>query len=307
MTFKGILRPGHVQIRVLDLEAAKTHYGDAVGLIQTAEDKGRAYFKAWDEYDHHSVVLREAEEPGIDHFAFKVSDNDALKDLARRLTGAGVKVEKIKAGELKGCGERLSFVVPTGHRIELYAEKEQVGNGLGTENPEVWPDGLKGMHPTRLDHTLLVGDDLDGTVKLFREVLGFNLTERIMTSDRSLMLGAFLSVSNKPHDVAFIRGEGKNHFHHASFWLNSWNEVQHAADLITKNRISVDIGPTRHGVTRGNTIYFFDPSGNRNEVFYGGYTYYPDNPTLTWTDDELGRAVFYYEREINENFFSVMT
>jgi len=26
-------------------------------------------------------------------------------------------------------------------------------------------------------------------------------------------------------------------------------------------------GPTRHGITRGQTIYFFDPSGNRNESF----------------------------------------
>jgi catechol 2,3-dioxygenase len=30
--------------------------------------------------------------------------------------------------------------------------------------------------------------------------------------------------------------------------------------------------PARHGITRGTTIYFFDPAGNRNEVFAGlGY------------------------------------
>ena len=37
------------------------------------------------------------------------------------------------------------------------------------------------------------------------------------------------------------------------------------------NGIDIDIGPTRHGITRGHTIYFFDPVGNRNEVFTGGY------------------------------------
>ena len=42
--------------------------------------------------------------------------------------------------------------------------------------------------------------------------------------------------------------------------------------------VSVDIGPTQHGITRGETIYFFDPAGNRNEVFAGGYFSYPDRP-----------------------------
>ena len=74
-----------------------------------------------------------------------------------------------------------------------------------------------------------------------------------------------------------------------------------------RKNVSLDIGPTRHGITRGQTIYFFDPSGNRNEVFSGGYIYYPDSPTLTWTMDELGRAIFYHIRELNERFMTVMT
>jgi hypothetical protein len=41
--------------------------------------------------------------------------------------------------------------------------------------------------------------------------------------------------------------------------------------------VPIDIGPTRHGITRGTTIYFFDPSGNRNEVFAGlGYRVHHD-------------------------------
>lgn len=30
---KGIIRPGHVQLRVLDIEAALKHYVDLLGLI----------------------------------------------------------------------------------------------------------------------------------------------------------------------------------------------------------------------------------------------------------------------------------
>jgi catechol 2,3-dioxygenase len=71
--------------------------------------------------------------------------------------------------------------------------------------------------------------------------------------------------------------------------------------------ISLDIGPTRHGITRGHTIYFFDPSGNRNEVFSGGYTYYPDHPKRVWDADKLGKGIFYYDRALNERFLSVVT
>ena len=54
-------------------------------------------------------------------------------------------------------------------------------------------------------------------------------------------------------------------------------------------------------------MYFFDPSGNRNEVFTGGPACYPDSPVVTWTADKLGRGIFYYEGEITERFMKVVT
>ena len=47
--------------------------------------------------------------------------------------------------------------------------------------------------------------------------------------------------------------------------------------------------------------------GTRNEVFTGGYLPDPDFPTLTWTEDNIGRAVFYYEGEVNDRFMRVHT
>ena len=70
---------------------------------------------------------------------------------------------------------------------------------------------------------------------------------------------------------------------------------------------SIDIGPTRHGITLGQTIYFFDPSGNRNEVFAGGNYHYPDHPPVTWDVDQLGKAIFYHDRVLNERFLTVLT
>lgn len=308
MSFHGVLRPGHVQLRVLDLDEATGHYENVLGLDRTAEDAaGRVYFKAWDEIDQHSVVLRQADEAGMDHMAFKVSSDDDLARFEKNLERSGVRVDRIEKGEQPGTGQRIGFTAPTGHRFELYAEKKKVGNGLPETNPDVWPDGLHGMKATRLDHCLLYGDDLDGALSIFVDALGFHLAERVIANDGKTLIAAFLSCSNKPHDIAFIRNPEKNRFHHASFYLEDWSCIQHAADLIARKNVPLDIGPTRHGITRGLTIYFFDPSGNRNEAFSGGYIYYPDRPTITWTEDQLGKAIFYYERCLNERFLSVTT
>ena len=42
-----------------------------------------------------------------------------------------------------------------------------------------------------------------------------------------------------------------------------------AITIVAYNGIQLDVGPTRHGITRGSTIYFFDPLGTRNEVVTG--------------------------------------
>jgi catechol 2,3-dioxygenase len=306
MAQSPVIRPGHVGLRVLDLESAVVHYRDRLGLQEIERDRqGRVYLKGWDEQDWFSVVLREADRPGMDYMGFKVVSVDALNALERDLNAFGCKTERISAGELNHCGERVRFALPTGHSIDLYAQKDYMGNGLGRVNPDPWVEGIKGMQARRFDHCLLYGADLDGTIKLLTEVLKFDLTEKVV--DGELIIAVFLSCSNKAHDIAFVRHAENNKFHHASFLLETWEEVLRAADLISMHDISLDLGPTRHGITRGRTIYFFDPSGNRNEVFCGDYTWYPDHQPITWTADQIGRAIFYHDRKLNENFLSVVT
>jgi catechol 2,3-dioxygenase len=301
---------------VLNLETALRHYTKVLGLIETARDEKtqRVFLKAWDDFDHHTVVLREADHSGMDYMGWKVDSPATLKKLAADVENSGLcaDFEWVAAGEHPNTGERFRFTIPTGHSMELFAEKDYVGNGCGTDGPDVnpdpWPDGLEGIAPAHFDHCLLYGDDLEGVLKLFQEVLGFSLAEQVMAGpDGDFIIGAFLTCSNKAHDVAFIRQPVKNKFHHASFLLGSWENVLRAADILSRTKTSIDIGPTRHGITRGETIYFFDPSGNRNEVFAGGYSHYPDKRTVTWTESELGTAIFYHDRKLNEAFLTVVT
>jgi catechol 2,3-dioxygenase len=241
----------------------------------------------------------------MDYVGFKVASESDLNTFAHRIEEHGTKVEEIPAGEQPGLGRRLSFTVPTGHRIELFSEMALSDHGPMTRNPELWREEPHGMRVTRLDHCNLHGPNIDRVVEFFTQVLDFSLTEAAETPDG--VAAAFLSCSNKAHDVAFIRRAEPAKFHHVAFSLDSWHEVGQAADIIARYDIPLDIGPTRHGITRGQTIYFFDPSGNRNEVFSGGFIYYPDNPKRVWSMDQIGKAIFYYQRELNERFMSVVT
>lgn len=309
MAMTGVLRPGHAQIRVLDLAEGVRHYRDVLGLVETGRDEeGRVYLKAWDERDHNSVILREADQAGLDFFGFKVADKATLERLDADLRAYGLVTERLPAGELLQTGERVRFELPSGHLIELYAEKADVGNGMTYVNPDPWTkEAESGIAPIRMDHCLLYGPDIDQVQDIFVDVLGFYLVEHVVMEDGKTDLGIWLSCSTKAHDIAFVRHPEPGKLHHVSFLLDSWEKVLRAADIMSMNKVPVDIGPTRHGVTRGTTIYAFDPSGNRFETFCGGYQSYPDWQPIKWTWDEVGAGIFYHDRALNERFLSVVT
>lgn len=225
MAMTGVLRPGHAQLRVLDIEESIAFYTDVLGLKAAGRDaQGRAYFKAWDEHDHASVILRQADHAGLDFFGFKVLDVATLDLLEKGLQAQGVKTERIPAGELMATGERVRFTVPTGHTLELYAHKERVGNGLGLVNPDAWPDDLKGMAVTRMDHCLLYGPDIDGTRSILEKALDFALVERVKLEDGETDLAIWLTTSTKAHDIAFVRHGEPGKLHHLAFKLDTWED-----------------------------------------------------------------------------------
>lgn len=309
MAMTGVLRPGHACIRVLDLKEATHFYGEVLGLIETGRDSfGRVYYRAWDEIEHNSIILREADSAGLDFLGFKVASEASLDRLEADVRAYGIPTERIPAGDLLQTGERVRFRIPSGHLIELYAEKAKLATPQSGNNPPPWnAEAERGIAPIRFDHALLYGPDIEKVEDLFVNVLGFHTSEQIMLEDGKTQLGIFLACSSKAHDIAFVRHEEPAKLHHVSFYMESWEKVLRAADLMSMHKISIDMGPTRHGVTRGTTIYAFDPSGNRFETFAGVQSSYPDQETLTWTWDEVGTAVYYHDRELNPAFLGVVT
>lgn len=300
----GILRLSHVEIRVPDLELSTAYYTEVVGLVETAVEEDRVYLKGWDEQQHHSLILAYAPTYGVDVIGFKVQDAADLDHYAQRIEAEGIAVKRLGAGELgPGSGETVRFTAPSGHVTELVHGMQQIGNALPLHNPPPEPQGLSGMHPPRLDHAFLMCEDVDEITRFYREVLDFRLTEQILADDGH-QLATFLERSHTAHDIAFITGP-QGAFHHLAYWVDDWNDLRRAADICAYHGVRIDAGPTRHGATRGWGLYFFDPAGNRNEVYTGGYWADPDREPITWTEAEMGRAVFYYEGVVDQSFLTV--
>lgn len=299
-----ILRLSHVEVRVPDIELALAYYVEVVGLLEVERDGDRAYLKAWDEHQHHSLVLVEAPTYGLESLGFKVSAGSDLDALATRIEAAGISTTRHAAGELgRGAGETVRFMAPSGHTVDLVHGMAQVGNGMPKLNPPIGPDGLIGMHPPRIDHVFLMCEDVDGVTEFFRDVLRFRLTEQIVADDGH-QLATFLERTHSSHDIAFLTGPDGG-FHHVAFWVDDWNDLRHGADTCAYHGVTIDAGPTRHGATRGCGLYFFDPAGNRNELYTGGYWFDPDDEPTTWTESEMGRAVFFYKGQVDPAFMTV--
>lgn len=310
----GIMRIGHLSMRVMDVDAAVKHYVKVVGMKVTHQDvEGNVYLKCWDEWDKYSLMLSNSDRAGMNYVAYKVEKNEDLDRLEKRINEFGISTEMLAPGVTPLCGRSLKFTIPSGHEMRLYAQKEIAGKDVGVNNPDPWPDDITGAGVHWLDHCQLVCElnpekginKVQENVKFFMEVLEFHMSEQALVGPNAdIQVVAFLFRSSKPHDIAFSGG-ATGGFHHMAFFLNSWHDILKSADVMGKSRTRVEIQPTRHGITRGETMYFFDPSGNRNETFAGlGYLAQPDMPVITWTEESLGRGVFFHTGEVQESFSS---
>jgi catechol 2,3-dioxygenase len=307
----AVSRIGYVSLYVTDLDAARRHYIEVVGLRQTGRDaRGRVYLQAADNQDHHCLILTAAPHAGIDHVAFKVGEAQDLAEAQAAVQARGMAVRQVPAGDVLGAGAAIAFSLPSGQEMRLLHHLDKIGYATGMRNPNpVPPHGKPGARTTHLDHLLLAGERPADTARFLIEVLDFNLSEQVVAPDGSV-IAAFTTCGHTMHDLAIAPGPN-GHLHHIAFGLESRSDVIGAVDIMKEAGTKMmEYGPSRHGVSGVTTIYFFDPAGNRNEVYNGAYQAggVPGLvPPIVWQAQEFPRGAFYYESVVPESFFAEVT
>ena len=273
-----ILKTGHVELRVTDLERARAFYVDVLGFFETERDADRLYLRGIEEWEHHSLVLRRGATPGLGHFAFRVAADEDLLALEQLAHERGLPVRWIEEGVERGQGRALRIQDPLGFPVEFYHRVERVERLLQQYHRH------RGTHVLRIDHVNVHTPAIDQGIDWYR-TLGFAVSEVTITEDDPPRVWAiWLRRKQTVHDVALMTGPGPR-LHHIGFWLGEASAVTRAADVIAAAGYErcIERGPGRHGISNAMFLYLRDPDGNRIELYAGDYLIPdPDFEPVVW-------------------------
>lgn len=286
----NILRTGHIEYRVTDLERSRAFYVDLLGFVVTEQLGDRLYLRCLEDWEHHSLILRQAESAGVGHFAYRVAGNDDLEELRRLAEARDLPWRWVEPDEERGQGRALRIQDPLGFPVEFYHEVQRVPRLLQRF------DQYRGPHIMRIDHVNLQTPDVQAGADWYMDALGFACAEYTESEDTPPKLWAtWLHRKQNVHDVALMTGPGPR-LHHAGFWTQEPGNVLRAADILAGAGLegSIERGPGRHGISNAMFLYLRDPDGNRIELYTSDYLIAdPDFEPIRWSLNDPKRQTYW--------------
>jgi 3,4-dihydroxyphenylacetate 2,3-dioxygenase len=282
-----VIRAGYAELIVTDLDAARWFYVDVLGLVVTAEDADALYLRAFEEYLHHSLVLRRGDTPALGRLAYRVRGQAQVDAAERYYRALGVDTRRVPAGTTRGIGEAVRITDPLGFPVEFYYDAEH------TERLTQRYDLHPGNALTRLDHFNVMVPDV-AAAHAYYTGLGFGVSETI-EDERHNIYAAWLYRKQTVHDIALTSGDGPR-LHHIAFATAERHHILHTCDVLgaLRKERHIERGPGRHGVSNAFYLYVRDPDGHRIEIYTTDYyTGDPDNPTVRWNVDDNRRRSFW--------------
>jgi 3,4-dihydroxyphenylacetate 2,3-dioxygenase len=271
-----ILRCAWAELIVTDLAASRAFYVGVLGLVVSYEDEDAIYLRAFEEYLHHSLVLRRGPVAALAVLAYRVRSEFEVDVAAAYYRALGSRVEERQAGQTRGIGRAIRVEDPLGFPIEYFYEAEHVERLTRRYD-------LQGAATiARLDHFNIVTPDVPTAMDYYGD-LGFTVSEDI-EDDEKTVFAAWMYRKSTVHDVALTGGAGPR-LHHIAFATHERSQILHLCDHLGALRQSdqIERGPGRHGVSNAFYLYLLDPDGHRIEIYtHDYYTGDPDNPIVTW-------------------------
>src|SRR3954447_7919873 len=272
-----IMRAAHVELVVRDLDASLHFYDTLLGMIVTERSAEAAYLRGWEEFLHHSLVLRVGEEPAIDHTSFRVASDADLDAIAADFERRGCPVRE-HSGE-PGQGRAIRVQDPLGFPLEFFHDMDRVDSNTQAFHLQ------RGAPILRFDHLNFHSPDPEAAFRFWQE-MGFRATEYISTDGEDEKLtGAWLRRKPTVHDVALTAGTGPR-LHHFAMWLAEPSSVLRVCDQLAAAGFvdAIERGPGRHGVSNAFFVYLRDPDAHRIELYTCDYyTGDPDHPPKRWS------------------------
>lgn len=305
----------HVHLNTPDLEASVDFFVNGLGLYETERDTKNVYLRAWGEWAHHSVILSQADEPGLVRMAFRVEHPSHLQGFADRLTAKGVEVEHVKAGEVAGQGASIRFVAHGGQEWELVEYVDRIERPQNSsrimDRPSPYP-GHNGATPRRLHHLNILVPNVAETRQWLTDELGMKNTLVVRAPDGFEPICTVTSTVDL-HEIAIsadpFSTDGR--LHHIAFWYDGMGDVISAAEVLAERGVKAEAGLGKHGGGENWFYYVREPGGNRIELYTGGYHVLeldPANPRATvWDIAQADDALVWIGQPMSAEFLTTGT
>ncbi len=286
MTF-DIIRAGRAILHVTDLEKSRAFY-DALGFVETASDNSHIFFRGLEEHNHHSLLLKKADEPVVEVISYKVRSDQDLEELATTFEKQGSEVKWMEEGSQEAVGRSLRVQDVSGLPLEFYAEMEPAERMIQKYHHH------KGAKVQRIDHFNCMIPDVEMAYNYYLDTFGFACSEYTI-GEKDHIWAAWLHRKPSVHDVAFMNGYGPR-LHHIGFWLKDPMNIIDGCDSLASLGYgpAIERGPGRHGLSNALFLYLRDPDGHRIELYNGDYlTSDPDFKPVRWDLDDPMRQTFW--------------
>lgn len=309
-----IAKLGYVALQSSDLKKSVVFFQEVMGLELTEEVDGVYYFRAWGDFQHHTLSVRAGDVGKVNYISFRTKRAEDVALFAQKLGEKNIDIEQVESGTTPGIGDAIRFNAASGHRLELYYDVKHAvveDSRKSVLKNQTYKSWQKGVSPRRLDHVNIHTDTAGNEAyDFFVEELGFRINECIQSEDGQILAG-WMSVTPLVHDVALVKHEkleSNARFHHISYWLDSAGDLLRAADILREHKLEF-IGPGKHSVSQAIYLYVIDPgSGCRVELFTGGYLIFePDWETVVWRPEERAFGNTYWGDSITGNELIIPT
>ena len=293
-----------LEITSPDIAASAAFYEQKFGLRVVDRIDDKVYLRCWGDYYRHSLIISPGRDAGLADMTWRAESEAALDELARRIEAAGITGQW--RNDQPGQGRTYTFVGPYGHRMSLVWEITQYVAESGLES--TFPDRpeRRSSHaaaPRFLDHVTIAANDVQGFADWYSALLGFRVMARTELDDAPVNVFTVLTTNETSHNLGIVidTSEVPGRVHHIAFWTDRHDDLVRAADVLLENGVTIEYGPSIHGIGEQTYLYFREPSTLRVELNAGTYrNYVPDWRARTWHPSQ-GSNNFYRNWEMPDS------
>ncbi|SDI13681.1 VOC family protein [Pseudomonas panipatensis] len=217
---------------------------------------------------------------------FEVADAAALQQAGRALEAAGYPTTPGTSEELRlrGVAGMLHFRDPDGVRLEI-------AYGLADADSPFQPGRPLGGFRTGdmgIGHVALITEHFDELSRLYREVLGFRVSDHTQAPFRV----EFLHVNPRHHSIGLAHTGGPAKIYHLMLEYNDFDDLGRAYDMALTDPDSIGVTLGRHINDHVTSFYLKNPDGWMYELGWASRTIGPD-----WQVEELqGMSLWGHDR-----------